>query len=182
MKAMCLDAKHITVLLLTELGILLRLPFVSGEGFLLSTNSAIAATFVSILVLLVWYTQQQMNVSTATAVFLWEQTCAFRKFVLTVFCTNLEFAIRSVMVLAILHFMYQKITRPGATNLSTGARSVGFAIPGIFSCLVFMRALLKLEVQCALVPLLAWIFLEKSSPIAYMVHKLYTPWLLVAIN
>jgi len=177
-----LDAKHITVLLLTELGILFRLPFVSGEGFVLSTNSAITATFVSLILLLIWYTRQQMNASTATTVFVWEQTCAFRKFVLTVFCTNFEFAIRSVAVLAIFHFMCQKITHPHISNMSAWARSVEFAIPGIFSCLVFVRALLKFEVQCALVPLLTWIFLEKSSPISYMVDKLYTPWLLIAIN
>jgi len=182
MTTVYLDAKHITVLLLTEVTILLRLPYVSAEGFIFSTNSAITATFVSIFLLMVWYSQQQMKVSTTTTIIVWEHVCVMRRFVLTVFCMNLEFAIRSAVVLGLFHFMVRKTTHPADTTLSTCICSIRFAIPVIFSCFVGIRVLLKHQIQYALVPLVNWGLLEESGQVSYIIQKLYAPWVLVAVN
>ena len=69
---MQLRAKHIIFVILVELSILLRLPYISAQGFIFSTNATVPLTFFSLFLLMLVYTQGQMKMDATMTYRLWE--------------------------------------------------------------------------------------------------------------
>jgi hypothetical protein len=175
---MQLKAKHIIFVILLELSILLRLPYISSQGFIFSTNATVPITYFSLFLLMLAYTQGQMKMETTATYRIWEVVNVLRKYVLIVFCVNAEFCNSVLSFIVLFAIVGDKLQGKKVALAEHLSRGTSF----VFACLVVFRIMLQGKAVVLLWGLLQWMFLRELAEVSYVTEQIYLPWVLVMMN
>jgi len=175
---MQLKAKHVIFLIYAELSVLLRLPYISTQGLVFSTNVIVPLTFCSLFLLMLAYTQGQMKLSAAPTYKMWEVVNISRKYVLIVFCVNADFC-NSVLGFVLLVAIFFDKLQGKPIVLS---KHLVFLISNLFASIVIFRVLLQGRALVLWWGVVQWMFLQDSLAVSYMTQQMYLPWVLIMMN